>query len=69
MLPSLAFIVDILDDEKLLREQREAVSHLQSHDLLVALVKPLREGDHDVALLQQQLLVSVHLPSQSNESE
>jgi hypothetical protein len=29
--------------------------------LLVALVEALREGDHDVALLQQELLVPLHL--------
>lgn len=39
--------------------------HLQRHDLLVALVEPRREGDHDVPLLEQQLLVSVHLHTPS----
>ena len=34
---------------------------LQRQDLLVALVQPRRQRDHDVALLQQQLLVPVHL--------
>ena len=34
---------------------------LERHDLLVALVEALCERNHDVALLQQQLLVPVHL--------
>lgn len=34
---------------------------LQRQDLLVALGEALRESDHDVALLQQQLLVALHL--------
>ena len=36
-------------------------AHLQRDDLLVALVEALREQDHDVALLEQQLLVAVDL--------
>lgn len=34
---------------------------LQHHNLLVPLVQPLRQRDHDVALLEQQLLVPIHL--------
>lgn len=34
---------------------------LHGEDLLVALVQPLRECNHDVPLLQQQVLVAVDL--------
>mmetsp|Transcript_1429 Transcript_1429/g.5627 ORF Transcript_1429/g.5627 Transcript_1429/m.5627 type:complete len:348 (-) Transcript_1429:1292-2335(-) len=34
---------------------------LKGHNLVVTLVEPLSEKDHDVPLLQQQLLVPVHL--------
>mmetsp|Transcript_75187 Transcript_75187/g.233246 ORF Transcript_75187/g.233246 Transcript_75187/m.233246 type:complete len:339 (-) Transcript_75187:10-1026(-) len=34
---------------------------LQANDGLVTFVQPLREGDHDVALLQEELLVAAHL--------
>lgn len=34
---------------------------LQLNDCLVSLVEAAREGDHDISLLQQELLVAVHL--------
>ena len=36
---------------------------LERQDLLVALVQARRQRDHDVPLLQQQLLVPVNLPT------